>query len=38
MNVYTNYSVSNLAGAYRNFWKSPQPVFVEVIDNRGSDE
>jgi hypothetical protein len=38
MNVLTNYSVVDLAQAYQNFWKAPQPVFVEVIDNRGSDE
>jgi hypothetical protein len=38
LNVYTNYSVGDLAEAYRNFWKAPQPLFVEVIDNRGSDE
>jgi hypothetical protein len=38
MNVFTNYSADDLAETYRNFWKSPQPLFVEVIDNRGSDE
>jgi len=38
MNVFTNYSVDDLAKAYRNFWKTPQPLFVEVIDNRGSDK
>ena len=38
MNVLTNYSVVDLAHAYQTFWKAPQPVFVEVIDNRGSDE
>jgi hypothetical protein len=38
MNVSTNYSVGDLAQAYQTFWKSSQTVFVEVIDNRGSDE
>src|SRR5882724_367153 len=38
MNVSTNYSVGDLAHAYQTFWKSPQTVFVEVIDNRGSDQ
>jgi hypothetical protein len=38
MNVFTNYAVVDLAHAYQTFWKAPQPVFVEVIDNRGSDE
>ena len=37
MNVFTNYSVVELAHTYQTFWKAPQPVFVEVIDNRGSD-
>jgi hypothetical protein len=37
INVFTNYSVVDLAHAYQNFWKMPQPVFIEVIDNRGSD-
>ena len=38
MNVSTNYSVGDLADVYQTFWKSPTTVFVEVIDNRGSDE
>ena len=38
MNVFTNYSVGDLAHTYQTFWKSAQPVFIEVIDNRGSDE
>jgi len=38
MNVLTNYSVGDLAAVYRGYWKSPQPVLVEVIDNRGSTE
>jgi hypothetical protein len=37
MNVFTNYSVVDLARSYQTFWKAPQPVFIEVIDNRGSD-
>jgi len=38
MNVATNYSVGDLAHIYQSFWKSPQTLFVEVIDNRGSNE
>ena len=38
MNVLTNYSVGDLAHDYQTFWKSPQAVFVEVIDNRGNNE
>jgi hypothetical protein len=35
MTVKTNYSVGKLVRTYRDFWKSPSGVFVEVIDNRG---
>jgi hypothetical protein len=38
LNVYTNYSVVDLAQAYQKFWKQSQPVFIEVIDNRGSND
>ena len=38
MNVFTNYSAEDLGGAYRYFWKTSQPLFVEVIDNRGSGD
>jgi len=38
MNVSTNYTAGDLAQAYQSFWKSPQTLFVEVIDNRGSNE
>lgn len=38
MNVLTDYSVGDLAHLYREYWKSPQPMLVEVIDNRGSKE
>ena len=36
MNVFTNYTASDLAHTYEGFWKSHQTLFVEVIDNRGS--
>lgn len=36
--VRTNYPVSKLAKSYREFWKTPSSVFVEVIDNRGHVE
>lgn len=38
MTVSTNYSVEKLVRAYRDFWKSPNAVFVEVIDNRAHEE
>jgi hypothetical protein len=38
MNVTTNFTVGELAKDYRVFWKSPQAVLVEVIDNRGSGD
>jgi len=37
LNVITNYPVSDLARSYQEFWKSHQTLFIEVIDNRGSD-
>ena len=38
MSVLTNYSVGDLSRTYEGFWKSGQPVYVEVVDNRGSNE
>jgi hypothetical protein len=38
VNAFTNYTVGDLAQTYQGYWKSAQPVFIEVIDNRGSDE
>jgi len=38
MNVMPDYSVGDLARIYREYWKSPQPVLIEVVDNRGSRE
>ena len=38
VNVTTTYSVGDLSQAYQSFWKPSQAVFVEVIDNRGSDQ
>lgn len=38
MNVFTNYTVGDLAHTYQSYWKSAQPVFIEVIDNRGSED
>jgi hypothetical protein len=38
MTVTTNYSVVDLTRIYQKFWKSPQAVLIEVIDNRGSNE
>jgi hypothetical protein len=38
LNVFTNYTADDLAQTYEDFWKSHQPVFVEVIDNRGGED
>jgi hypothetical protein len=38
MNVFTNYTASDLGHIYEGFWKSHQTLFVEVIDNRGSTD
>ena len=38
INVETNFTAVDLARTYRQFWNSPQALFVEVIDNRGSAE
>ena len=37
VNVFTNYSVADLGRTYQKFWNAPYPVFIEVIDNRGSE-
>jgi len=37
VNVLTNYTASDLAQSYEEFWKSHSAVFVEVIDNRGRE-
>ncbi|HUA64437.1 MAG TPA: hypothetical protein VME24_01220 [Alphaproteobacteria bacterium] len=38
VNVFSNYTPSDLALAYDKFWKSHQILFVEVIDNRGNTD
>jgi hypothetical protein len=38
VNVFTNYTAADLGKAYDKFWQSHQILFVEVIDNRGSDQ
>ncbi len=38
VNVMTNYSVAELGNAYQSFWKCTAPVFIEVVDNRGSEQ
>ncbi|MGD1089080.1 MAG: hypothetical protein ABR955_10205 [Verrucomicrobiota bacterium] len=38
VNVFTNYTAVDLAHTYQSFWKSPQPLFLEVIDNRGNED
>jgi hypothetical protein len=37
VNVTTNYSVAELGNAYQAFWKCSSPVFIEAVDNRGSE-
>jgi hypothetical protein len=37
VNVTTNYSVAELGNVYQSFWKCTAPVFIEVVDNRGSE-
>ena len=37
MTVATNFTEVDLAQAYRKFWNSPQTVFIEVVDSRGSE-
>jgi hypothetical protein len=36
--VLTNYSATDFGRAYQNYWKSVQPVFIEIVDNRGRTE
>jgi hypothetical protein len=38
VNVTTNYSVADLGKTYQSFWKCSTPVFIEVVDNRGSEQ
>lgn len=38
VNALTNYTAGDLAHTYEDFWKSHQILFVEVIDNRGSEK
>ena len=38
VNVISNYSVAELGTAYQSFWKCSSPVFIEVVDNRGSEQ
>jgi hypothetical protein len=38
VNVFTNYTANDMAHVYNDFWQSHQVLFVEVIDNRGSED
>jgi hypothetical protein len=38
VNVFPNYTASDLARTYNDFWKFHQFLFVEEIDNRGSTD
>jgi hypothetical protein len=38
VNVFTNYTANDLEHVYNDFWQSHQVLFVEVIDNRGSED
>jgi len=37
VNVYTNFSVAEMGQAYQRFWKCSGPVFIEAVQNRGSE-
>lgn len=37
MTVTTNYTVQHLLTAYRDFWRSSNALFVEVIENPGAE-
>jgi hypothetical protein len=37
LTVFTNYSAVELTRTYQNFWQPAQPVYLEVIDNRGGE-
>ncbi len=38
VDVFTNYTATDLARSYEAFWQSHQVVFVEVVDNPGASE
>jgi hypothetical protein len=38
VNVFSNYSAGEMARFYQSYWKSPQSIFIEVIDSRGHPE
>jgi hypothetical protein len=38
LSVLTNFSLGDLTKAYHEHWKSQQSLYVEVIDNRGSND
>jgi len=37
VSVLTNCTAGDMATSYHGFWKNQQPVYLEVIDNRGHD-
>jgi hypothetical protein len=38
VNVLSDYSAGEMGHVYQVFWKTPQAVFIEVIDNHGHTE
>ncbi len=36
VNVHTNFTAAEMARTYQTFWKDSTPVFIEVVQNRGS--
>lgn len=37
VNVATNFSATDMGRVYQDFWKCKTPVFIEVVESRGSD-
>jgi hypothetical protein len=38
VNVGTNFSALDMGHAYQKFWKCRTPIFIELVENRGSTE
>lgn len=38
VNTLTNFSAAEMGHAYQSFWKCSSPVFIEVVENRGSEQ
>jgi len=38
VNALTNYSAVEMGHTYQSFWKCSSPVFIEVVESRGSEQ